>query len=175
MKEVTLKVYSFGELSEETQKKVYNRELNNNFNEDIIQLLNKEMDGVLKDFGEHYGINIDYNVSEHDLDFKISQSKYLNSNFEYGKNVYDFIKEKLEEVSGYITLYSDNNLTDTLKKYIEKYDKYRTFESLMKSCLLGFFANWQNSIKFYNSFEYFKADAISNNLEYFENGTLFNE
>lgn len=175
MKEVTLKVYKFNELSEDTQQKVYQRELKNNYNEDIIQLLNKEMDGVLKDFGEHYGIKIHYEIDENDLDFYFYKFKYLYSNFECGKNVYNFIKEKLEEVSGYNTLYSDNHLTDCLKEYIKHFDEHRTFESLMRSCLTIFFSNWQKSLRYYNSFEHFKKDAISNELYYFENGKLYIE
>lgn len=175
MKEVTLKVYMFDELSEYIQKKVYNRALEQDFNEDVLFLLNNEMKGVLKDFCERYGIKIQYKLEEHDMDYYFClPHKYIQGR-ENGQKVYNFIKEQLDEVKGYITVWSDNNITEPLKKYIEKYDEHRTFESLMKSCLTTFFSNWQKSLRYYNSFEYFKKDAISNKWYYFEDGKLYIE
>jgi len=175
MKEVTLKVYKFDELSEDIQQKVYNNALEHDFNEDILFLLNNEMKGVLKDFCYRYGIEIQYNIEENDMDyFFIYPNKYFNP-FDSGQKVYDFIKKQLDEVKEYITDWSDNNITEPLKRYIEKYDEHRTFESLMKSCLTIFFSNWQKSLRYYNSFEHFKKDAISNELYYFENGKLYVE
>lgn len=175
MKEVTLKVYKFDELSDDIQQKVYIKALEDCYNEDIGFQMNNEMEGVLKDFCYRYGIEIQYELEEHDMDyFFIYPNKYFNP-FDAGQKVYDFIKKQLDEVKGYITVWSDNYITEPLKEYIEKYDEHRTFESLMKSCLTTFFSHWQKSLRYYNSFEYFKKDNIDNNIYYFENGKLYIE
>lgn len=175
MKEITVKIYKFDELPDDIQQKVYIKALEDYYNEDIGFLLNNEMEGVFKDFCDRYGIEVRYELEEHDMDyFFIYPNKYFNP-FDAGQKVYNFIKDRLEDCKGYITVWSDNSITEPLKEYIEKYDEHRTFESLMKSCLTTFFSNWQKSLRYYNSFEYFKQDAISNELYYFEDGKQYIE
>lgn len=174
-------VYTFEELSKEAQFKAYKDAYDSDYMEPIIEQMNNELENTFADFCKHYHIKVEYEVNSLDYSFTIKENRNTDNNIfliTRGKKLYNYFKEKYEEVNGYITVYSDNKLTEKIKEYLNNYKtdkdvKDKTFFKVITEALVLFFETWKKSIQYYLSFEHYKEDVISNEIYFFKDGREF--
>lgn len=191
MRQETIEIYKLEELSDSVQEKVYSDWLQG-FEYFWSGDNQNSLEGFLKIF--HVSIK-NWNVSSCDYNFQflshyqedienlsgirllkwlwnnhkndIYKPKYLSKNGVGSKNYISGYSKIQIESSCTITGYCmDNSLLFPILKFMSKPDKNTNLYDLLYDCIDSFFSDYKADMEYQESFEAFKDDCLSNEMEF---------
>ena len=204
MRQITINLYKFDELSPAAQRRAW--ETGPNFSEDASE----DFRATLAAFEKIFDISVySYNVNDIYFDFSfvtagraseapegdaLRLARYMWNNYaEYiqkgkyystggklidGKYQYKFRHSKTTFEMDNCPLTGFAYDQDILQPIIDCLHYKRFFETyydLIEACLNSFFTAWQNDIDYHNSLEYFAEMAEVNDYEFYETGEIYND
>ena len=195
MKEITMKVYHFDELSTEAQEFVLDeRQRTHDYsweyeNRKTLEAFEKLFD-ISVDFVYGYEYNLDFIVkTNHDYDEDeftgVRLYKYLQNNFvEYlrepkvrtnsndTKKYYSKVFSQYKDcpLTGY---YIDEDILDPIHDFLRYPDSKVTFVYLMEKCISNYLKVAQDDYESYYSKEYVSDDCNDRGSLFFEDGSVY--
>lgn len=196
MREITVKIYQFSELSEKAQRRAWM-----NYAGNLGECaLNSEYRAALEAFCKAFDIvYIDYDINENAFTFdfslgfepaynmdplrfarfiwnqyahQIQRGKYYGKISHDGRHVYRYSKATIEYTCCFTGFCADLALTGPVWDCIHYKKEYTCFDQLIEDCLTAFFEEWRNDMEYETSFEYFEELCAANNWEFYETGEL---
>lgn len=192
MKEVTVKVYSFSELSKEVQAKLIEKERYAEYKEyfsckeifESFKAFMSHMDIDVKDWSIDYSnanrsyIKLGWPRLEFDADMMhgIRLWKYLMNN--YSTIVPKYSKDNkpesiIDSCCPFTGVCFDHDVMEPFINFLKRPDKSTDFNELMEDCVNACLKAIENAYEYENSDEYIREGLDDSYMEYLEDGTRF--
>lgn len=197
MREITIKLYSFDELSESAQSRAWMDYTNEcgEFLED------SEFRATLAAFEKTFDCDVyRWYVDENSYNFAVSHSRegsfdcwlrftrWLWNNYGdailrgkyYGKLVYRegerprhvkrYSKASFDHDCTLTGFYADSDITDPIWKCLHYKEAFFNYDQLLEACLDSFFSSWRDAMEYELSIEHFAELCEANEYEFTEYG-----
>lgn len=197
MREITIKLYNFSELSEDAQRRAW-LDYTDNLKEFPWE---SEYRATLEAFEKAFDIDVKYSVDENAYYYEFNQyreapegdwlrfAKWVHNNFSdviltgkyYGKLIHNdgkprhvkrYSKATFEYTCCFTGFFADMAITDPVWKCIHYKEKYTSYEDLIFDCLESFFETWRNELEYETSIECFQELCDINDWEFYETGEM---
>ena len=194
MKNVSIKVYEIDELSEEARKIAYN-----NWLEEDMYYDTSDIENTLTSFCDIFGVKLnDYNFDGYNYNFDFITKKQPIIDEMYGERLYKYLMNNFwGDIYKHKKYYKnwekkrisnifydrccvltgccyDNAILEPIYLFLKNPNDKNYYE-LMYDCLCNFFKNCVLDYKYMTSEEYFIDSVKTNEIMFFENGTMYSE
>lgn len=172
MREVIEKVYKFDELSQTAKKNAYKSWYENECFDDICDRTNRELKDLFDDFCSQFDIKFNYwNIDSEQYSYRLKHCPEVMSK----QNVYKYLAERYEKNKILCSLqYSDIDFLSTIRKIVTHI--IPTPDYLISAIISNIeivFDKWKDILKYYKSEEFFLQEMESNEIEFFEDGKIY--
>lgn len=194
MKEITIKLYEFSELSKDAQRRAWMNHVENLREFAWDHEYRATLDAFCKAFDI---LLIDYDVNENAFTFdyslayepvyymkplrfarfiwnqyahQIQRGKYYGKITQDGRHVFRHSKATVEYGFPFTGFVADMAITGPVWDCIHYEKEYTSYIELIDDCLTNFFEEWQKDIEYETSIEYFEEYCAANELEFYETG-----
>jgi hypothetical protein len=194
MRQITVTLYRFDELSEEAQRRAWM-----NHAENLGEFgWNSEYLATLEAFEKAFDIEVKYSIDENayyyefvqnveppEMDWlrfaryiwnqyahQIQRGKYYGKISKDGRHVFRHSKATVEYSCPFTGFMADMAITGPVWDCIHYKRQYNNYEDLMHDCLIEFFEEWRNDMEYDASFEAFEDLCSANEWEFYESGEM---
>jgi hypothetical protein len=196
MREITVKLYNFSELSEDAQRRAWL-----DYTENLNQFTwESEYRATLEAFQKAFDVLlVDYEVNENAFTFdfalsfepvyymeplrfarfiwnqyahQIQRGKYYGKITRDGRHVFRHSKATVEYSCPFTGFIADMAITGPVWDCIHYKKEYTCYDQLIEDCLTAFFEEWRNDMEYETSIECFEELCTANEWEFYETGEI---
>ena len=194
MREITVKLYEFSELSEEARRRAWMDHVDNLHEFGWDSEYRATLDAFCKAFDV---LTVEYDVNENAFDFEFSlayepiyymeplrfarfiwnqyahqiqRGKYYGKIARDGRHVFRHSKTTVEYSCPFTGFMADMAITGPVWDCIHYKKEYTCYDQLIEDCLTAFFEEWRDGMEYETSMECFEEYCDANELEFYETG-----